>query len=215
MTLLIGFDLDGTLVDSVCPHFMAINFLLLKYEKQPIKDLSAFRELNVDFRKFYQEMGIQASIEELDKLYQPCFRMFVGEWMPALSQSVKEVLSFLRPYARLVLVTAQQAEIIQLYSVYSDFNIFEFFGQDNAFLVQNSESKESILRAIRQERSDQDNIYIYISDTPDDLIGAQKAGWKVYGIINGFSSKENLEKAIAKGNGGIIQDILELKSMFL
>lgn len=220
--LTIGFDLDGTLVDSVYPHFLAVNILLQKCGKLPIKDLVVLRELNVDYKKFYQKLGIQTAVDELDKIFQPVFQLMVEEWMPLLFPEVEEVLLFLKKYgARLVLVTGQQKEIAQLYNIYSrqcsniKFDFLDFFGSRNIFFVSHG-GKESILKLIKQkEFNPRENIYIYISDTPDDLLAAQRAGWKVYGVVTGFSAKENLEKVIERGNGGIIQNLLELKSMFL
>lgn len=210
--VVISFDADGLLIDSSPSHLMAFNYLIGKYGLLPM-DIEKYRQINTDYRLVYQDLGITDDMETLNKIYWPAFDVLVRELNPLLVENAREVLYFLSQNVfRLILITNQKKENIEFYDSYSNFLIYF----NEAFYVNCLSSKYEVLQNIKDSHPDkEDIIFIFVSDTPDDLEAGQEAGWNVYGIAKyGFSSPDNLRKVIRPGNGALLQDIYELMEMF-
>jgi len=210
---MVGFDADGTFIDSLPAHMRAINYILRSFGKKELT-VAEFLQRNKDYRTFYTDLGIDVSLDELQKIYRPKFREAVVNLRPPLVENAGETFCYLiKRGCRLALITAQQEETIYFYDSYTSF--LTFF-RPRIYFAQYPLRKYNILKEIKERDPDhRKKIYIYVSDTPDDLEDAQRAGWKVYGINKiAFASTENLKAAIHRGQGALLQDIIELKMMF-
>lgn len=207
-----SFDADGLLIDSFPSQLMAFNYLIGKYGLLPM-DIETYRQINKNYRLVYQDLGITDDMEILNKIYWPVFDLLIRELKPSLVENAREVLYFLSQNVFcLILITNQKKENIEFYDSYNNFLVYF----NEAFYINCPLNKYEVLQNIKDSYPDKDDIiFIFVSDSPDDLEAGQEAGWNVYGIAKyGFSSPDNLRKVIRPGNGALLQDIYELIEMF-
>jgi len=212
--IVMAFDVDGTLIDSVGPHLEAVNYLLKVFKVSPLT-LEELRDRYKDCRKFYKELGIEAEFSELNKHYWPVFSSIVEVVSPPLFAGAKEVLFFLKHnVAQVVLLTSQKQETVDFYHSYT--GLLDLAHESH--ILTSGQHKYDKLKEIKERGASLDeaneNIYIFVSDTPDDLVDGQEAGWLVYGVPTGFSSADNLRAVIRPGQGAVLPDLFELKKMF-
>lgn len=213
MKVIMAFDIDGCLIDSFKPHFMAFNYLIGRYGLSPL-EAEEYKKINLNYRLVYRDLGITEDLEKLNEIYWPVFNVLIRELKPPLAENAREVLYFLSQNVfRLILVTNQSEENIEFYDGYNKFLVYF----NEVFYINCPLSKYEVLKNIKDSYPDkEDIIFIFISDAPDDLEAGQEAGWNVYGLPKyGFSAAENLQAAIQPGRGALLQDIYELKEMFL
>lgn len=210
--VIVGFDVDGCIIDSFKPHFMAFNYLIGQYGLPPM-DAEKYKQINFDYKLVYLELGIKDEIAKLNEIYWPVFNMLIRELKPRLVPNAREVLYFLsQNISRLILITNQSEENIKFYDSYNNFLVYF----NETIYVKCPLNKYEALKALKNKYNSDNIIFIFVSDAPDDLLYAQMAGWKVYGLPKySFSSEANLQAAIQRGNGGSLQDIYEFKEMFL
>jgi len=212
--IVIGFDLDGPLIDSFDAHWQVVNAVMAFYKKPALTKEELLLKTPLNYEGLYYNAGIRDNWEKTRAIYIPAFRKAIKENPPNLFSDVRETLCYLEDMARLYLVTNNNQENVSFYDSYANF--LNFFYE--IIFVSGGASKYEFLKYIKNKETfggRVDKGFVFISDMPGDLIAAQEAGWLVYGIPRGYASERILKKAIKKGQGDIIKDLFELRDMFL
>lgn len=212
--IVIGFDLDGPLIDSLDAHWQGVNAVMNFYKKPALTKKELLSKTPLSYEELYYNAGIRDAYEKLRAIYIPVFKKAIEKNPPNLFFDARESLRYLEDVARLYLVTNNDRESVDFYNSYANF--LDFFYE--VLVVLGGASKYEFLKYIKDKETFGGKInkkFIFITDTPGDLIAAQEAGWLVYGIPRGYASKRILKKVIKKGRGDIIKDLFELRDMFL
>ncbi len=191
------FDLDGTLTDSSVGITKSVIYALKKYgiEEEDQKKLCAFigPPLTESFQKFYG-FSKEQSIEAVE-FYREYYRE-TGIFENKVYEGIEETLRQLKEKGKRLMVATSKPEPFAR-------QIIRHFGLDSYFeYVAGMEldggrgtKAEVIAYAMRSCRITDRKKTVMVGDREHDVLGARKEGLDCIGVLYGFGSREELEKA--------------------
>ena len=191
------FDLDGTLTDSSVGITKSVMYALKKYgikEEDP-KKLYAFigPPLTESFQKFYG-FSKEQSIEAVE-FYREYYRE-TGIFENKVYEGIEETLRQLKEKGKRLMVATSKPEpfarqIIQHFGLASYFEYVAGMELDGG----RGTKAEVIAYALQSCGIDDRGKTVMVGDREHDVIGARKEGLDCIGVLYGFGSREELEKA--------------------
>ena len=210
----IFFDLDGTVTDPRAGITRSVAYALDRYgiHVEDTDSLCPFigPPLNESFMNFYG-FSYEESMKAVE-VYRERFAtigLFENEEYPG----VTELLSSLRAAGRHLAIATSKPEVFAR-------RILDHFGYTQYFdVIAGSEldgsrvhKDEVIEYARRQLGSPDDSECLMIGDREHDVMGAKRGGMKCIGVLYGYGSREELERA---GADFICADPFEVRSLIL
>ncbi len=186
--LVLLFDYDGTIVDSLNEVFKAFNRIAPEYGIEIIEDIEKFIQL--------YDNNVYDSIALLG-LPRKKVEDFVSKWRePFLLDNVKvhvfkgmeEALAILAKKAELYVITSNATDAIK-----KSIKRFGLHGIKEVIGGDIEPSKTTKIKKLKEQNKGY-NIY-YIGDTLGDMVEARKAGVKTIGVTWGVHSREKLKEA--------------------
>ena len=191
------FDLDGTLTDSSVGITKSVIYALKKYgiEEEDQKKLYAFigPPLTESFQKFYG-FSAEQSIEAVE-YYREYYRE-IGIFENKVYEGMKETLRHLKEKGKRLMVATSKPEpfarrIIRHFGLASYFEYVAGMELDGG----RGTKAEVIAYALQSCGIDDRGKTVMVGDREHDVIGAKKEGLDCIGVLYGFGSREELEKA--------------------
>ena len=191
------FDLDGTLTDSSVGITKSVIYALKKYgiEEEDQKKLYAFigPPLTESFQKFYG-FSAEQSIEAVE-YYREYYRE-IGIFENKVYEGMKETLRQLKEKGKRLIVATSKPEpfarrIIRHFGLASYFEYVAGMELDGG----RGTKAEVIAYALQSCGIDDRGKTVMVGDREHDVIGAKKEGLDCIGVLYGFGSREELEKA--------------------
>ncbi len=191
------FDLDGTLTDSSVGITKSVIYALKKYgiEEEDQKKLYAFigPPLTESFQKFYG-FSAEQSIEAVE-YYREYYRE-IGIFENKVYEGMKETLRQLKEKGKRLMVATSKPEpfarrIIRHFGLASYFEYVAGMELDGG----RGTKAEAIAYALQSCGIDDRGKTVMVGDREHDVIGAKKEGLDCIGVLYGFGSREELEKA--------------------
>ena len=191
------FDLDGTLTDSSVGITKSVIYALKKYgiEEEDQKKLYAFigPPLTESFQKFYG-FSAEQSIEAVE-YYREYYRE-IGIFENKVYEGMKETLRQLKEKGKRLIVETSKPEpfarrIIRHFGLASYFEYVAGMELDGG----RGTKAEVIAYALQSCGIDDRGKTVMVGDREHDVIGAKKEGLDCIGVLYGFGSREELEKA--------------------
>ena len=191
------FDLDGTLTDSSVGITKSVIYALIKYgiEEEDQKKLYAFigPPLTESFQKFYG-FSAEQSIEAVE-YYREYYRE-IGIFENKVYEGMKETLRQLKEKGKRLMVATSKPEpfarrIIRHFGLASYFEYVAGMELDGG----RGTKAEVIAYALQSCGIDDRGKTVMVGDREHDVIGAKKEGLDCIGVLYGFGSREELEKA--------------------
>ena len=191
------FDLDGTLTDSSVGITKSVIYALKKYgiEEEDQKKLYAFigPPLTESFQKFYG-FSAEQSIEAVE-YYREYYRE-IGIFENKVYEGMKETLRQLKEKGKRLMVATSKPEpfarrIIRHFGLASYFEYVAGMELDGG----RGTKAEVIAYALQSCGIDDRGKTVMVGDREHDVIGAKKEGLDCIGVLYGFGSREELEKA--------------------
>lgn len=208
------FDLDGTLTDPYEGISKSINYALERLGEPLIGEELIRKFIGPPLREGYmQNLGFnKEKAEKAVNIYRERYCV-TGIYENILIDGVKELLNSLRSRGK-VIVTATLKPQDLAECVLRHFGIFEFFyfvsGADFDFNKLNTKT-EIIKRALDSlgiKTAEQLNQTIMIGDRHHDIEGAFNNGISSMGVLVGYGSRAELEKA---GACYIVENISDIE----
>ena len=191
------FDLDGTLTDSSVGITKSVIYALKKYgiEEEDQKKLYVFigPPLTESFQKFYG-FSAEQSIEAVE-YYREYYRE-IGIFENKVYEGMKETLRQLKEKGKRLMVATSKPEpfarrIIRHFGLASYFEYVAGMELDGG----RGTKAEVIAYALQSCGIDDRGKTVMVGDREHDVIGAKKEGLDCIGVLYGFGSREELEKA--------------------
>lgn len=210
----IFFDLDGTLTDPALGITSACAYALDKFGIK-VEDLSTLNKhigppLHYSFMEYYGFTHDQAT--DAVKFYREYYST-KGLYQNIVYDGTVDMLKALKKAGKTLVIATSKPEL------YSN-KILEHFGLDGYFSLvsgagftpESAIKSKIIARAIEQLKiTDKSNI-VMVGDREHDILGAKENGLSSIGVLFGYGSIEELEKAgatfIAKNQKEILKVIL-------
>ncbi len=191
-TMIIFFDLDGTLIDSTEAILESFHHSFDFYKVVHSNDEDIKKLIGYPLDIMYSELGVQKDkVWDYVATYKEHYRE-ISTQKTFLIESAKEAVIKASKFATLGIVTTKTG----LYSrvLMEHFGLMDYFdvliGHED---VQNPKPHaEPILKAMQALKTEGKEIWM-IGDTKLDLISAQNAGVNSIGVLSGYDSREIIE----------------------
>lgn len=204
------FDLDGTLTDPGAGITNSVMHALKKHgiEVNDRRELYSFigPPLKDSFMKFcgFTEEEAMRAIEEYREYFRP-YGMFENEVYPGIPALLSELKSSGK---RLILATSKpdvfSIEILKHFGLYDYFDFFACATMDEKRVT-----KPEIIRYALDELKITDlDTCVMVGDREHDIFGAKAAGIRSIGVLYGYGTREELEKAGADAIAETVEDLL-------
>ncbi len=205
------FDLDGTLTDSSLGITNSVMYALGKYgiEETDRKKLYPFigPPLKASFERFYGFSGEQC--EEAIRYYREYYRE-KGIFENRVYEGIEAVLQELKNQGRRLVVATSKPEPFAR-QIIDHFHLTQYFDYVAGMELDGGRgTKEAVIRYALDVCGITDKSgVLMVGDREHDVFGAHAAGIDCLGILYGFGSREELEKAgadyIAESAEGILR----------
>ena len=178
------FDLDGTLTNSELGITNSVAYALEKFgiEVQDKKELTVF----------------------IGPPLKYSFEVYKG---------IREILSSLKQADKKLIVATSKPEKFSI-QILKHFDLYDYFDFVAGATMDGSRSKKADVIGYALEKTKIKNLpeTIMVGDREHDIIGAQIQKIESIGVLYGFGTKEELEKA---GATFIVKDVCELENLLL
>lgn len=208
------FDLDGTLTNSELGITNSVAYALKKFdiEVKDKKELAIFigPPLRPSFESFYgfsEEKSLQAV-----EYYREYFSE-KGLYENEVYESIPELLASLKQAGKKLAVATSKPEKFSI-QILKHFGLYDYFDFVAGATMDGSRSKKADIIGYALEKMKIKNLSetIMVGDREHDVIGAQKQNLTSVGVLYGFGTKEELEKA---GASFVVKDVSQLKKLLL
>ena len=208
------FDLDGTLTNSELGITNSVAYALKKFdiEVKDKKELAIFSgpPLRPSFESFYgfsEEKSLQAV-----EYYREYFSE-KGLYENEVYESIPELLASLKQAGKKLAVATSKPEKFSI-QILKHFGLYDYFDFVAGATMDGSRSKKADIIGYALEKMKIKNLSetIMVGDREHDVIGAQKQNLTSVGVLYGFGTKEELEKA---GASFVVKDVSQLKKLLL
>lgn len=203
------FDLDGTLTDSGIGITNSVMYALKKYgiAVSDRRELNRFigPPLTDSFQNFYgfTEEEAKKAVEYYREYYRD-----KGIFENYLYEGFEDLLRVLKENNKILIVATSKPEVFAK-------QILEHFGVDQYFtyiagsnLDGTRVNKDEVIRyALESCKITDLSNAIMIGDREHDIIGAKKVGIDSMGVLFGYGSRKELEKAGAKFIAATVEEI--------
>lgn len=192
-TMIILFDLDGTLIDSTEAILNTFHYSFDVYEREHPSDEEIKALIGYPLDIMYAKLGIEeAKVWDFVRTYKERYRV-ISTQETELLECAKEAVEKASTFASLGIVTTKTGSYSQV--LMEHFNLMQYFdvliGREH---VQNPKpDAEPILKALESFEIKGQDIWM-IGDTKLDLIAAKNANVHSIGVLSGYDSKETLQK---------------------
>ncbi len=203
-SVIILFDLDGTLIDSTEAILESFHKAFDIHEREHPEDEEIKELIGHPLDVMFMGFGIDESeVWDFVATYKEHYRK-ISTQKTLLIESAREAVLLADEFATLGIVTTKTGEYSQI--------LMEHFGLMDRFEVligrehvQNPKpDAEPILKALERLDKDDNDIWM-IGDTKMDLLSAKNAEINSIGVLSGYDTKESLEKF----TDVIFSDVLE------
>lgn len=193
------FDLDGTLTDSGMGITNSVKHALKKYgiEEQNMETLKKFigPPLAESFQKYY---GF--SVEESKRAigYYREYYQRDGIFENEVYDGIPELLETLKGAGKTLIVATSKPELFAE-QILEHFKLAPYFDCIAGASMDESrvDKAEVIAYALKKYGTEKKEGMVMIGDREHDIIGAKKNGLDSIGVLFGYGSREELEKARA------------------
>lgn len=206
------FDLDGTLTDSLPGITRSVAYALKAkgIEVENLQTLQCFvgPPLKESFQKYYGFSEEEAG--DCVKLYREYYTK-TGIFENAVYDGIEPLLRRLKEKGAVLLVATSKPEVYakQILEYFHLDSYFDFIG--GAELTETRTAKAEVIRYVLEEMGISDReLAVMVGDREHDVLGAKVEGVSCIGVLYGYGSREELEKA---GADWIARDQKELESL--
>jgi phosphoglycolate phosphatase len=192
-SVIILFDLDGTLIDSTEAILESFHNSFDVHAHPHPSDDAIKRLIGHPLDVMYSRLGIsEQMVWQFVTTYKEHYRVISTE-KTHLLESAREAVLAADKIATLGIVTTKTGAYSQI--LMEHFGLMQYFevliGREH--VQKPKPDAEPIERALRLLDKDDSDIWM-IGDTQMDLISASNAGINSMGVLSGYDSKETLEK---------------------
>lgn len=203
------FDLDGTLTDPMVGITSSVRYALEKYgiHVKYLKELTPFigPPLMESFQKFYGFSAEEArkAVEDYREYFSPK-GIYENEVYPGVADMLAELAE-----AGFTLVLATSKPHVYARRILKHFGLEEFFS-----FVAGSEldgervKKEEVIQYALSRCKIAPKDAVMVGDREHDILGAKACGLESVGVLYGYGSREELQKA---GADHLVSTVKELK----
>lgn len=172
------FDWNNTLADDFTVWWGAIQETFRAFGQQPLTIREYFEGLRGDYLELYKQHGINASREELNRIYELSYERRINEI--TLFPGVKELLSFLNRRLIVIGLVTQQKDFL-ISPLLKKFGLDEYL---NYYECHALNKKESICQILHHEKIKPGKCY-FVGDAPSDVNHGKKAGVRTIAFLTG------------------------------
>lgn len=210
-SVIILFDLDGTLIDSTEAILESFHHTFDFYQELHAKDEEIKALIGYPLDVMYRELGVkEEKIWDYVGTYKEHYRV-ISTQKTVLLPSVKEAIQEASQFATLAIVTTKTGKYSQV--------LMEHFGLMNYFEVligredvqKPKPDAEPILKALEKLDKNDKDIWM-IGDTKLDLLSAQNARVKSIGVLSGYDKYNILNKFTNVIFNDVLEAVVWLKS---
>lgn len=208
------FDLDGTLTDPGIGITNSVMYALKKYGIEPPDRSELYKfigpPLTESFERFYCFTTGQA--KEAVEFYREYFKD-KGIFENRPYEGIDVLLSSLKNEGITLAVATSKPEVFAE-RILEHFDLAKYFTVTAGSNLDGSRiSKADVINYALETLNVNDKASVLmVGDREHDVIGAKAAGIDCVGVLYGYGSREELERA---GAGSIAQTVEELKNMLL
>lgn len=207
----IFFDLDGTLTDPALGITNSFSHALKEMDREIPSYATLCSFIGPPIKESFASLGFSTEeIEEGIKKYREYFST-KGLYENKLYEGIPELLAELKAAGKKLVVATSKPEIFSV-------QIAEHFGFSQYFenicgstMDQSRSTKASVIEyALERNKINDKSKVLMVGDREHDIFGARQNGLKSCGVLFGYGSREELEKA---GADFIAKDISALKAI--
>ncbi|NLQ66699.1 HAD family hydrolase [Streptococcus mutans] len=208
------FDLDGTLTNPALGITNSLAYALEKFNIEVTDKKELYRfigpPLQDSFENFYH-FSKEDSLKAVD-FYRDYFR-HKGLYENEVYQGIPDLLERLKAQGKKLLVATSKPEEFAR-QILKHFELFDYFDLVAGASMDGSRRLKGdvIAHALTSAQVSDLSAAIMIGDREHDIIGAKKNGLDAIGVLYGFGSQEELEKA---GATYIATNVEELQGRLL
>ncbi len=192
-TLIILFDLDGTLIDSTEAILESFHNSLRVHNQKKVSDELIKEQIGYPLDIMFANVGVKDELVwDLVDTYREHYRV-ISTAKTTLLPYAKEAIVLAKSFADIGIVTTKTA----LYSkeLMEHFSVMEFFdvliGRED--VINPKPHPEPILKALNSFEVKDKDIWM-IGDTKLDLLSAKEAKVNSIGVLSGYGSLDSLQK---------------------
>jgi len=208
------FDLDGTLTNSELGITNSVAYALGKYGIQ-VPDKKALRvfigpPLQDSFERFYG-FSKEECLKAIDYYHE--YFSEKGLYENEVYPGIPDLLASLKQTGKQLIVATSKPEEFSI-QILKHFGLYDYFDFVAGATMDGSRSKKADVIGYALEKTKIKNLSetIMVGDREHDIIGAQIQKIESIGVLYGFGTKEELEKA---GATFIVKDVCELENLLL
>ncbi|EMC00718.1 HAD family hydrolase [Streptococcus mutans] len=206
------FDLDGTLTNPALGITNSLAYALEKFNIEVTDKKELYRfigpPLQDSFENFYH-FSKEDSLKAVD-FYRDYFR-HKGLYENEVYQGIPDLLERLKAQGKKRLVATSKPEEFAR-QILKHFELFDYFDLVAGASMDGSRRLKGdvIAHALTSAQVSNLSAAIMIGDREHDIIGAKKNGLDAIGVLYGFGSQEELEKAGAKDMAKTVADLRKI-----
>lgn len=206
------FDLDGTLTNPALGITNSLAYALEKFNIEVTDKKELYRfigpPLQDSFENFYH-FSKEDSLKAVD-FYRDYFR-HKGLYENEVYQGIPDLLERLKAQGKKLLVATSKPEEFAR-QILKHFELFDYFDLVAGASMDGSRRLKGdvIAHALTSAQVSDLSATIMIGDREHDIIGAKKNGLDAIGVLYGFGSQEELEKAGAKDMAKTVADLRKI-----
>lgn len=206
------FDLDGTLTNPALGITNSLAYALEKFNIEVTDKKELYRfigpPLQDSFENFYH-FSKEDSLKAVD-FYRDYFR-HKGLYENEVYQGIPDLLERLKAQGKKLLVATSKPERFAR-QILKHFELFDYFDLVSGASMDGSRRLKGdvIAHALTSAQVSDLSAAIMIGDREHDIIGAKKNGLDAIGVLYGFGSQEELEKAGAKDMAKTVADLRKI-----
>lgn len=206
------FDLDGTLSNSAEGITKCIQYALEYYgiTVEDRKELERFigpplEECFIQWYDFSEAKAAEAKIKTRE------YFSTKGIWENKLYQGVQDLLQVLKQQGKTILLATSKPQVYAE-QILDQHHIKEYFDFVGGSMLDGTRSKKAdvIAYILEQMKLSNNQECIMVGDTKHDILGAKENNMDSIGVLYGFGSKEEVEKAEPTYIVTEVKDILEI-----
>lgn len=205
------FDLDGTLTDPGLGITNSVAYALKKYgiEVEDRKKLYSFigPPLNDSFKKYYGFSDEKA----MEAIW--CYREYFadkGLYENEVYDGIEQLLQRIKNSGRKIVLATSKPEEFAV-RILEHFDLMKYFDVvAGASMDEKRNKKGDVIKYAMEKGGFTSDCAVMIGDREHDIFGANENGLDTIGVLYGYGSREELEKAGAMHIAGSVSDIFEL-----
>jgi len=201
---LIGFDLDGTLIDTITPSYL-LDCEVIKEFGGSIPTFNEYRQAIIDgnWEHFYKNFGVKNTEKALKRFYDN-----ETTEVKAIDNAEKLLESILNEGIPIFLVSANNSNK-NVFEKLESSNLKRFFPDERIKVT--AKSKTPYIKQIYEEVGVTPQDTGFVGDTPKDINEARVVNVKTIGIANKYSY--NPEGVIEANPDYLFNNIIKVKKL--